>query len=84
KCPKNIGSDVAKNLKNPSHALRGIPIGPKAGFKLGKHVYRHVSKNNNANTANTTGIKKKDAESRKEVSNPNPSDVLIRLKMMST
>ncbi|GKC45762.1 hypothetical protein Tco_1063484 [Tanacetum coccineum] len=29
KCPKNIGSDVAKNLKNPSHAPRGVPVGPK-------------------------------------------------------
>ncbi|GJT32556.1 hypothetical protein Tco_0922975 [Tanacetum coccineum] len=29
KCPKNIGSDVAKNLKNPSHAPKGVPVGPK-------------------------------------------------------
>ncbi|GJX53525.1 reverse transcriptase domain-containing protein [Tanacetum coccineum] len=62
-CPKNIGSGVAKNLKNPSQALRGVPVGPKVGFKLVKQVYRPFSKKNNANTS---GNKKKDAESRKE------------------
>ncbi|GKD66734.1 hypothetical protein Tco_1308842 [Tanacetum coccineum] len=28
-CPENIGSDVVKNLKNPSQASRGVPVGPK-------------------------------------------------------
>ncbi|GJZ69644.1 ribonuclease H-like domain-containing protein [Tanacetum coccineum] len=28
-CPKNIGSYVAKNLKNPSQDPRGVPVGPK-------------------------------------------------------
>ncbi|GKC83887.1 zinc knuckle CX2CX4HX4C containing protein [Tanacetum coccineum] len=28
-CPKNIGSDVVKNLKNPCQAPRGVPVGPK-------------------------------------------------------
>ncbi|GKC71583.1 zinc finger, CCHC-type containing protein, partial [Tanacetum coccineum] len=28
-CPQNIGSDVAKNLKNPSQAPRGVLISPK-------------------------------------------------------
>ncbi|GJY99710.1 hypothetical protein Tco_0517140 [Tanacetum coccineum] len=28
-CPKNIGSDVAKNLKNHSQAPRGVLVGPK-------------------------------------------------------
>ncbi|GJX03001.1 hypothetical protein Tco_0188917 [Tanacetum coccineum] len=45
--PKNIGLDVAKNLKNPSQAPRGVLVGPK-----------------------------KDAKSRKEVSNPNQFYVL--------
>ncbi|GJY40687.1 hypothetical protein Tco_0427957 [Tanacetum coccineum] len=62
-CPKNIGSDAAKNLKNPSQASRGVPVGHKVGFKPVKQVYRPVSKNNNANTSCN---KKRDAESRKE------------------
>nr|GEY61011.1 hypothetical protein [Tanacetum cinerariifolium] len=57
-------------LENPQ---RLHPVGPKVGFKPVKQVYRHVSKKNNANTS---GNKKKDAESRKEVSNSNPFDVL--------
>ncbi|GJV41915.1 beta-caryophyllene synthase [Tanacetum coccineum] len=28
-CLKNIGSDLKKNLKNPSQAPRGVPVGPK-------------------------------------------------------
>ncbi|GJS52952.1 hypothetical protein Tco_0626314 [Tanacetum coccineum] len=50
-CPKNIGSDVAKNLKNPSQAPRGVPVGPKVGFKAVKQVYRLVSVKNNVNTS---------------------------------
>ncbi|GJX26933.1 hypothetical protein Tco_0233229 [Tanacetum coccineum] len=65
--------DVAKNLKSPSQAPRGIPVGPKVGFKPVKQVYIHVSKKNNANTSGKT---KKDAESAKEVSYPNLFDVL--------
>ncbi|GKD75978.1 hypothetical protein Tco_1334260 [Tanacetum coccineum] len=72
-CPKKIGSDVAKNMKNPNQAPRGVLVGPKLGYKPVKQVYRHVSKKNNVNTS---GNKKKDEESRKEVSNPNPFDVL--------
>ncbi|GJU00982.1 reverse transcriptase domain-containing protein [Tanacetum coccineum] len=72
-CPKKIGSDVAKNLKNPSQAPRGVPVGPKLGFKPVKQVYRPVSKKNNINTSCN---KKKDVESRKEVSNPNLFEVL--------
>ncbi|GJR76537.1 retrovirus-related pol polyprotein from transposon TNT 1-94 [Tanacetum coccineum] len=49
--PKDIGSDVAKNFKNPSQAPTGVRL-----F--------------------LSGNKKKDAESTKEVSNPNPFDVL--------
>ncbi|GJY82536.1 hypothetical protein Tco_0495912 [Tanacetum coccineum] len=71
--PKKIGSDVAKNLKNPNQDPRGVLVGPKLGYKPVKQVYRHVSKKNNVNTS---GNKKKDEKSRKEVSNPNPFDVL--------
>ncbi|GJY89096.1 hypothetical protein Tco_0503724 [Tanacetum coccineum] len=70
--PKNIGSDVVKNLKKPSQAPRGVLVGPKVGFKPVKQVYRPVSKKNNVNTS---GNKKKDAEFQKEVSNPNSFDV---------
>ncbi|GJW31380.1 retrotransposon protein, putative, ty1-copia subclass, partial [Tanacetum coccineum] len=73
-CLKNIGSDMEKNLKKPSQAPRGVPVGPKVGFKPVKQVYRPVSKKNNDNT--NSGNKKKDAESRNEVSNLNPFDVL--------
>ncbi|GJU94972.1 hypothetical protein Tco_1319728 [Tanacetum coccineum] len=72
-CPKNIGSDVATNLKNPSQAHRGCLVGPMIGFKPVKQVDILVSKKNNANTS---GNKLKDVESRKEVSNPNLFDVL--------
>ncbi|GJW48644.1 hypothetical protein Tco_0080290 [Tanacetum coccineum] len=72
-CFKKIGSDVAKNLKNPTQAPKGVPVSPKMGFKPIKQVYRPVSKKNNANTS---GNKTKYVESRKEVSNPNPFDVL--------
>ncbi|GKG03937.1 reverse transcriptase domain-containing protein, partial [Tanacetum coccineum] len=66
-CPKNIDSDVVKNMKKPSQTPRGVPVGPKVGFKLVKRVYRQVSKKNNVDTS---GNKKKD------VSNFNPFDVL--------
>ncbi|GJT58192.1 reverse transcriptase domain-containing protein [Tanacetum coccineum] len=62
-CPKNIGSDVAKNWNNPSQAPRGVLVCPKVGFKPIKQVYRPLSKKNNVNTS---GNKKKDVESRKE------------------
>ncbi|GJS87925.1 ribonuclease H-like domain-containing protein [Tanacetum coccineum] len=72
-CPKNIGLCVAKNLKKPSQACRGVSIRPKVGFKQAKQVYRPVSKKTNANTS---GNKKKDVEPTKDVSNSNPFDVL--------
>ncbi|GJU67239.1 putative reverse transcriptase domain-containing protein [Tanacetum coccineum] len=56
-CPKNIVSDVVKNMKKPSQAPRSVPVGPKVGYKLVKQVYRHVSKKNNVNTS---GYKNKD------------------------
>ncbi|GKC41701.1 zinc finger, CCHC-type containing protein [Tanacetum coccineum] len=67
------GADVVKNLKKPWQAPTGVSVGPKVGFKPVKQVYRPVSKKNNANIS---GNKKKDAESRKEVNNTNPFDVL--------
>ncbi|GKB77918.1 hypothetical protein Tco_0944813 [Tanacetum coccineum] len=72
-CSKNLGLDVAKKSKIPSQAPRGVPVGPKVGFKPVKQLYRHVSKKNNINTS---GNKKNDMESTKEVSNPNPFDML--------
>nr|GEY14587.1 hypothetical protein [Tanacetum cinerariifolium] len=72
-CPKNIGSDVVKNLKKPSQVPRGVLIIYKVRFKPVKQVYRPLSKNKNVNTS---GNKKKDVESVKEFSNPNPFDML--------
>ncbi|GJS72000.1 reverse transcriptase domain-containing protein [Tanacetum coccineum] len=63
---------VEYEWKPLSQAPRGVPVGPKVGFKPVKQVCRPVSKNNNANTS---GNKKKDAKSRKEVT-PNPFDVV--------
>ncbi|GKB83338.1 hypothetical protein Tco_0950233 [Tanacetum coccineum] len=76
-CPKHRSSDVAKNLKNPSQALKGFPVGPKVGFQPIKQVFRPISKKNNGNTS---GNKKKYVESRKEVSNTNLFDVLISVE----
>ncbi|GJS91615.1 retrotransposon protein, putative, ty1-copia subclass [Tanacetum coccineum] len=70
-CPKNIGSGEAKNLKKPSQTPRGVPVGPKVGFKPTKE-YRPISKKP---TANTSGNKKKCVEPTKEVRNSNPFDV---------
>ncbi|GKD46443.1 reverse transcriptase domain-containing protein, partial [Tanacetum coccineum] len=70
-CPNNIGSYVAKN--NPRQASKGVSVGHKVRFKPLKQVYRPISKKNNVNTS---GNKKKDAKSRKEVSNPNQFYVL--------
>ncbi|GKB67983.1 RNA-directed DNA polymerase, eukaryota, reverse transcriptase zinc-binding domain protein, partial [Tanacetum coccineum] len=71
-CPKNIGVGVAKNLKKSSQTSRGVPVGPKVGFKPHKE-YRPVPKKA---TANSSGNKKKCVEPTNEVSNSNPFDVL--------
>ncbi|GKD60621.1 retrotransposon protein, putative, ty1-copia subclass [Tanacetum coccineum] len=71
-CPKNIGLGVAKNLKKPSQTSRGVPVGPKVGFKPHKE-YRPVSKKP---TASPSGNKKKGVAHTNEVSNSNPFDVL--------
>ncbi|GKE39708.1 hypothetical protein Tco_1463113, partial [Tanacetum coccineum] len=49
-------SDMPKNLKNHSQAPRGVPVGPKVGFKPVKQVYRCVSKKNNVNTSVSSSI----------------------------
>ncbi|GKC75098.1 nucleotide-diphospho-sugar transferase [Tanacetum coccineum] len=64
-CPKNLGLGVAKNLKKPSQAPRGVPVGPKVGFKSAKE-YRTISKKPTINIS----------ESTKEVSKSNPFEVL--------
>ncbi|GJS93426.1 putative reverse transcriptase domain-containing protein [Tanacetum coccineum] len=76
-CPKNIDSDMVKNMKNPSQAPKGVSIGPKVGFKPTKQVFRQVSKKNNVNTSSN---KKKDAEPTIKVSNSNPFNVLNSVK----
>ncbi|GKB80054.1 hypothetical protein Tco_0946949 [Tanacetum coccineum] len=57
KCPKNIGSDVAKNLKNPSHAPRGVPVGPKVRnpnpFDVLNSVENDVDLGTNGGTSNS-------------------------------
>ncbi|GJX44287.1 retrotransposon protein, putative, ty1-copia subclass [Tanacetum coccineum] len=70
---KNSGLGVAKNLKKPSLASRGVLVGSKVGFKPVKQAYRPVS---TKPTANTSGNKKNDVEPTKKVSNSNPFDVL--------
>nr|GEU45875.1 ribonuclease H-like domain-containing protein [Tanacetum cinerariifolium] len=71
-CSKNPCLGVAKNLKKPSQAHRGIPIGSMVEFKPTKE-YRPISKKPTTNTSNNT---KKVVEPTKEVSNSNPFDAL--------
>ncbi|GJZ70825.1 putative reverse transcriptase domain-containing protein [Tanacetum coccineum] len=61
-----------KTMKKPSQTSRGVPVGPKVGFKPHKE-YRPVPKNPNANSS---GNKKKGVEPTIEVSKSNPFDVL--------
>ncbi|GJW81864.1 retrotransposon protein, putative, ty1-copia subclass [Tanacetum coccineum] len=62
-CSKNPNLGVAKSLKKPSEAHRGVPVGTKVGFKPAKE-YRHVSKKP---TANTSSNKKKGVKPTKEL-----------------
>ncbi|GKA81118.1 hypothetical protein Tco_0787810 [Tanacetum coccineum] len=80
-CSKNKVSDVVKNMKKPSQTHRGVPVGPKVGFKSTKQVYRHVSKKNNVNTS---GNKKKDVEPTKEVSVVKLRMAYIRCRVVSS
>ncbi|GJU58103.1 retrotransposon protein, putative, ty1-copia subclass [Tanacetum coccineum] len=71
-CLKNTGACEKKTLKKPSQTSRGVPVGPKIGFKPQKE-YRRVPKNP---TASSSGNKKKGVEPTIEVSNSNPFEVL--------
>ncbi|GJS75257.1 cytokinin dehydrogenase 3-like protein [Tanacetum coccineum] len=71
-CTKNTSAGEKKTVKKPSHTSRGVPVGPKMGFKPQKE-YRPVPKKPNASSS---GIKKKGVEPTIEVSNSNPFDVL--------
>ncbi|GJS35027.1 retrotransposon protein, putative, ty1-copia subclass [Tanacetum coccineum] len=71
-CPKNICAGEKKTVKKPSQTSRGVPVGPKMGFKPHKE-YRPVPKKS---TASSSGNKKKGEEPTIEVSNSNPFDVL--------
>ncbi|GJT61909.1 retrotransposon protein, putative, unclassified, partial [Tanacetum coccineum] len=64
---------VAKNLKKLIQTSRGVPVGPKVGFKPHKE-YRPVPKKP---TASLSGNKKKGVAHINEVSNSNPFDVLF-------
>ncbi|GKC46501.1 hypothetical protein Tco_1064223 [Tanacetum coccineum] len=68
----NTGAGEKKTVKKPSQTFRGIPVGPKMGFKPQKE-YRPVTKKP---TASFIGNKKKSVEPTIEVSNSNPFDVL--------
>ncbi|GJX81152.1 RNA-directed DNA polymerase, eukaryota, reverse transcriptase zinc-binding domain protein [Tanacetum coccineum] len=71
-CPKNTGAGEKKTVKMPSQTSRGVPVGPKIGFKPHKE-YRPVSKKS---IASSSGNKKKGEEPTIDVSNSNPFDVL--------
>ncbi|GJY47003.1 retrotransposon protein, putative, ty1-copia subclass [Tanacetum coccineum] len=71
-CPKNTGAGEKKTMKKPSQTSRGVPVGPKIGFKDQKE-YRSVPKKT---TASSSGNKKKCVEPTIEVSDSNPFDVL--------
>ncbi|GJS58566.1 hypothetical protein Tco_0653350 [Tanacetum coccineum] len=64
-CLKNTGACETKTMKKPSQTSRGVPVGPKVGFKPHKE-YRPVPKNPNANSS---GNKKKDLVNNKANSN---------------
>ncbi|GKC45112.1 cytokinin dehydrogenase 3-like protein, partial [Tanacetum coccineum] len=71
-CPKNTGVGEKKTVKKPSQTSRGVPVGPKIGFKPQKE-YRPVLKKS---TASSSGNKKKGVEPTIKVGNLNPLDVL--------
>ncbi|GJX47439.1 hypothetical protein Tco_0272629 [Tanacetum coccineum] len=71
-CPKNTCVGEKKTVKKPSQTSRGVPVGPKMGFKPQKE-YRSVTKKPNAGSSSN---KKKGVKPTIEVSNSNPFDVL--------
>nr|GEV07365.1 hypothetical protein [Tanacetum cinerariifolium] len=54
-CPKNSGLGVAKNLKKPSQAPRGVSVGSNVGFKPAKE-YKSVSKKDTSHTSDNKKI----------------------------
>ncbi|GJX00723.1 cytokinin dehydrogenase 3-like protein [Tanacetum coccineum] len=71
-CPKNTGAGEKKMVKKTSQTSRGVPVGPKMGFKP-QYEYRPITKKPHASSS---GNKKKGVELTIEVSNSNPFDVL--------
>nr|GEX87745.1 hypothetical protein [Tanacetum cinerariifolium] len=71
-CTKNTGAGEKKIVKKTSQTSRGVPVGPKMGFKPQKE-YRPVTKKPNASSS---GNKKNGVEPTSEVSNSNVCDVL--------
>ncbi|GJX97545.1 cytokinin dehydrogenase 3-like protein [Tanacetum coccineum] len=72
----NTGAGEKKTVKKPSQTSRGVPVGPKMGFKPHKEYnieYQPVTKKPNASSS---GNKKKGVEPTIEVSNSNPFDIL--------
>ncbi|GKF58472.1 hypothetical protein Tco_0172009, partial [Tanacetum coccineum] len=57
-CPKNTGAGEKKNVKKHSQTSRGVPVGPKMGFKPQKD-YRPVT---NKPNSSSSGYKKKSME----------------------
>ncbi|GJX80009.1 mitogen activate protein kinase [Tanacetum coccineum] len=43
-CPKNIVSDVVKNLKKPSQALRGVSVGLRSSITSTTHIVVKIDK----------------------------------------
>ncbi|GJU67134.1 RNA-directed DNA polymerase, eukaryota, reverse transcriptase zinc-binding domain protein [Tanacetum coccineum] len=71
-CPKNTGVGEKKTMKSSGQTSRGVPIGPKMGFKPQKE-YRPVPKKP---TASSSSNMKKGVVPTIEVSNSNPFEVL--------
>nr|GEW74360.1 hypothetical protein [Tanacetum cinerariifolium] len=71
-CTKNTGAGEKKTVKKPSQTSRGVPVGPKMGFKPQKE-YRPVIKKPNASSSSN---KKNGLVPTIEVSNSNPFDAL--------
>ncbi|GKB53279.1 hypothetical protein Tco_0904032 [Tanacetum coccineum] len=76
-CPKNIISDLEKNLKNPRQATRGVQVGTNVAFKPLKQVYRPVS---NRNNASSSGKKKQAVVTSKESAGKGPNSDWFSLK----
>nr|GEV79802.1 hypothetical protein [Tanacetum cinerariifolium] len=71
-CNLGVGAGEKKTVKKPSQTSRGVPVGPKMGFKPQKE-YRPVTKKPNVGSS---GNMKKGMEPTIEIINSNPFDVL--------